>query len=58
MENKVLTKVSQLTNIPALRLDILKIPNVNINIRVNTNKKEDLYNAPIMSVNHPCHSQK
>jgi hypothetical protein len=56
MENSKLTKVVKI-NIPALRLDILKIPNININISVNR-KKNNYYNAPTMSLDHPCHSQK
>lgn len=57
MENYKLTKVVQTVKIPALRLDILKIPNININISVN-NKRNNYYNAPTMSLDHPCHSQK
>lgn len=57
MENSKLTKVVQMVKIPALRLDILKITNININISVNR-KKDNYYNAPVMSLDHPCHSQK
>jgi hypothetical protein len=57
MENYKLTKVVQMVKIPALRLDILKIPNININISINR-KIDNYYNAPTMSLDHPCHSQK
>ena len=57
MENSKLTQVVQMVKIPALRLDILKITNININISVNR-KKDNYYNAPVMSLDHPCHSQK
>ena len=57
MENSKLTKVVQMVKIPALRLDILKITNININISGNSKKDND-YNAPVMSLDHPCHSQK
>ena len=57
MENYKLTKVVQMVKIPALRLDILKIPNININISINR-KIDNYYNATTMSLDHPCHSQK
>ena len=47
MENYKLTKVVQMVKIPALRLDILKIPNININISINR-KIDNYYNAPTM----------